>query len=59
MRAIIVTSLRDLVVTRACAVRARASRLGMDVGAPSPRFATLRAFFDPLAASEGRAKRGT
>jgi hypothetical protein len=39
-------------------VRARASRLGMDVGAPSPRFATLRAFFDPLAASEGRWKRG-
>jgi len=54
MRAIIVTSLRDLVVT----VRARASRHGLDVGAPSPRFATLRAFFDPLVASEGRWKRG-
>ena len=31
MRAIIVTSLRDLVVTRARAVRASASQLGMDV----------------------------
>ena len=53
------TSLRDRAVTRARALGARASRLVMNVRAPSPRFATLRDLFEPLAATEGRRKRGT